>query len=96
VDRVLLDIGAGAVPQILVCNKLDQLEPSARPRQRVDVFEDRSGRQVTRVFVSALEGTGLEDLRGAIAARAAALHEPQTDNEPHPDGQSHLHALTDS
>jgi hypothetical protein len=24
------------------------------------------------------------------------LHEPQTDNEPHPDGQSHLHALTDS
>ena len=96
VDRVLQDIGAGAVPQILVCNKLDRLEPSARPRQRVDVFEDRSGRQVTRVFVSALEGTGLEDLRGAIAARAAALHESQTDNEPHPDGQSHLHALTDS
>ena len=96
VDRVLQDIGAGAVPQILVCNKLDRLEPSARPRQRVDVFEDRSGRQVTRVFVSALEGTGLEDLRGVIAARAAALHEPQTDNEPHPDGQSHLHALTDS
>lgn len=96
VDRVLQDIGAGAVPQILVCNKLDRLELSARPRQRVDVFEDRSGRQVTRVFVSALEGTGLEDLRGAIAARAAALHEPQTDNEPHPDGQFHLHALTDS
>ena len=96
VDRVLQDIGAGAVPQILVCNKLDRLEPSARPRQRVDVFEDRSGRQVTRVFVSALEGTGLEDLRGAIAARAAASHEPLTDNEPHPDGQSHLHALTDS
>lgn len=96
VDRVLQDIGAGAVPQILVCNKLDRLEPSARPRQRFDVFEDRSGRQVTRVFVSALEGTGLEDLRGAIAARAAALYEPQTDDEPHPDGQSHLHALTDS
>ena len=95
-DRVLQDIGAGAVPQILVCNKLDRLEPSARPRQRVDVFEDRSGRQVTRVFVSALEGTGLEDLRGAIAARAVSLHEPQTDDEPHPGGQSHLHALTDS
>lgn len=96
VDRVLQDIGAGAVPQILVCNKLDRLEPSARPRQRVDVFEDRSGRQVTRVFVSALEGTGLEDLRGAIAARAVSLHEPHTDDEPHPGGQSHLHALTDS
>ena len=96
VDRVLQDIGAGAVPQILVCNKLDRLEPSARPRQRVDVFEDRSGRQATRVFVSALEGTGLEDLRGAIAARAVSLHEPHTDDEPHPGGQSHLHALTDS
>ncbi len=96
VDRVLQDIGAAAVPQILVCNKLDRLEPSARPRQPVDVFEDRSGRQVTRVFVSALEGTGLEDLRAAIAARAVSLHEPPTDDEPHPDGQTHLHALTDS
>jgi GTP-binding protein HflX len=96
VDRVLQDIGAAAVPQILVCNKLDRLEPSARPRQSVDVFEDRSGRQVTRVFVSALEGTGLEDLRAAIAARAVSLHEPPTDDEPHPDGQTHLHALTDS
>lgn len=95
VDRVLQDIGAAAVPQILVCNKLDRLEPSARPRQPVDVFEDRSGRQVTRVFVSALEGTGLEDLRAAIAARAVSLHEPPTDDEPHPDGQTHLHALTD-
>ena len=96
VDRVLQDIGAAAVPQILVCNKLDRLEPSARPRQPLDVFEDRSGRQVTRVFVSALEGTGLEDLRAAIAARAVSLHEPPTDDEPHPDGQTHLHALTDS
>jgi len=96
VDRVLQDIGAAAVPQILVCNKLDRLEPSARPRQPLDVFEDRSGRQVTRVFVSALEGTGLEDLRAAIAARAVSLHEPPTDVEPHPDGQTHLHALTDS
>ncbi len=96
VDRVLQDIGAADVPQILVCNKLDRLEPSARPRQRVDVFEDRSGREVTRVFVSALDGTGLDDLRGAIAARAVSMHERQTDDEPPPDGQSPLHALTHS
>ena len=96
VDRVLQDIGAAGVPQILVCNKLDRLELSARPRQQVDVYEDRSGRQVTRVFVSALEGSGLEDLRAAIAARAVSLHEPQTNDEPHPDGQPFLHALTDS
>ena len=96
VDRVLQDIGAADVPQILVCNKLDRLEPSARPRQRVDVFEDRSGREVTRVFVSALEGTGLEDLRAAIAARAISLHDRQPDDEPQPDGQSSLHALSHS
>jgi GTP-binding protein HflX len=96
VDRVLQDIGAADVPQILVCNKLDRLEPSARPRQRMDVFEDRSGREVTRVFVSALEGTGLEDLRAAIAARAISLHDRQPDDEPQPDGQSSLHALSHS
>ena len=96
VDRVLQDIGAADVPQILVCNKLDRREPSARPRQRVDVFEDRSGREVTRVFVSALDGTGLDDLRGAIAARAVSMHERQTDDEPPPDGQSPFHALTHS
>ncbi len=96
VDRVLQDIGAADVPQILVCNKLDRLEPSARPRLRVDVFVHRSGREVTRVFVSALDGTGLDDLRGAIAARAVSMHERQTDDEPPPDGQSPLHALTHS
>jgi GTP-binding protein HflX len=80
VDRVLEDIGAAAVPQILVCNKLDRLEDSARPRSIVDTFEDRSGRQVTRVFVSALDGTGLDALRGVIADCASRLQQAEADD----------------
>jgi len=80
VDRVLEDIGAADVAQILVCNKLDRLEDSARPRSVVDTFEDRSGRQVTRVFVSALDGTGLDALRGVIADCASRLQQAQADD----------------
>ena len=80
VDRVLEDIGAADVPQILVCNKLDRLDDSARPRSIVDTFEDRSGRQVTRVFVSALDGTGLDALRGVIADCASRLQQAQADD----------------
>ncbi len=80
VDRVLEDIGAAAVPQILVCNKLDRLEDSARPRSIVDTFEDRSGRQVPRVFVSALDGTGLDALRGVIADCASRLRQAEADD----------------
>ena len=71
VDHVLDDIGATDLPQVLVFNKVDRLEPSARPRSLVDSFETSSGRRVTRVFVSALEGIGLEELREVIAAATA-------------------------
>ena len=96
VDRVLEDIGAADVPQILVCNKLDRLEESARPRSLVDTFEDRAGRQVTRVFVSALDGAGLGELRDVIAACAARLQEPLGSETPHPGGQTLTYALSDS
>jgi GTP-binding protein HflX len=72
VDRVLEEIGAGDVPQVLVCNKLDRLDPTARPRSLVDTFETPSGRRVPRVFVSALDGTGLDELRDIIATLASA------------------------
>ena len=32
VERVLEEIGAGQIPQVLVFNKLDRLEPSQHPR----------------------------------------------------------------
>lgn len=79
VDRVLEDIGAAQVPQILVYNKLDRLELSARPRSLADALEGRSGRMVPRVFVSALEGLGLDELRSLIAEAAAASVEPASE-----------------
>ena len=76
--RVLAEIGADQVPQVLVFNKLDAIEPQSRPRRRVDVTElpepDGSGvRQLERVFVSAHTGEGLAALRQLLLRHARAL-----------------------
>ncbi len=64
--RVLHDIGAAQVPQLLVFNKLDAIDPERRP-QRLRDHMDLDGDSVTRVFVSALTGQGLPELRQALA-----------------------------
>jgi GTP-binding protein HflX len=63
VDKVLAELGAGEIRQILVWNKADAsgLEPG--------VERDEYGR-IRRVFVSARTGAGLAELRGAIAEAA--------------------------
>jgi GTP-binding protein HflX len=68
VERVLDEIGAAEIPQILVYNKQDLLEDSQRPRAPMDWIERPGGLRVPRVFVSAVEGTGLELLRSQIVA----------------------------
>lgn len=70
VQRVLQEIGAERVPQLLVFNKTDALEPSQRPRQAADWFE-LAGQPVRRVFVSSRTGEGLPRLRQELAALAA-------------------------
>jgi GTP-binding protein HflX len=71
VERVLDEIGAHDIPQIVVYNKVDALAPEQQPRQSVDWIERPGGMRVPRVFVSALEGTGLDRLRELIAEAAA-------------------------
>lgn len=71
VQRVLAEIGAHEIPQILVFNKLDKLEPSQRPRMLQDAIEPEGGPRTPRVFVSALTGEGLPELR-AMLGRAAS------------------------
>lgn len=66
VQRVLHEIGAAGVPQLLVFNKTDMLEPSQRPRALVDRFE-LEGVQVPRVFASSRTGDGLPQLRLELA-----------------------------
>jgi len=72
VERVLEEIGASQVPQLLVYNKCDLLEPSQRSRQSSDWIEVHPGVRRQRVFVSAATGLGLAELRQAIAAHAMA------------------------
>jgi GTPase len=69
VDKVLAEIDAGGLPQILVWNKVDV--SGLRP----GVERDEYGR-IRRVFVSARSGAGLADLRGAIA-EAARTRQPR-------------------
>ena len=71
VQRVLAEIGASDIPQVLVYNKLDQLEPTQRPRVLRDVLEPEGSRRVPRVFISAQGGEGLNELR-AILSEAVA------------------------
>jgi GTPase len=66
VQRVLHEIGAADVPQVLVFNKIDLLDASQQPRDEVDRFEIE-GVQVPRVFVSAHSGAGMAALRGLLA-----------------------------
>jgi GTP-binding protein HflX len=67
VQRVLAEIGADQVPQLLVFNKVDRLDAAERPRVGSDQYELEVGRWVPRAFVSAATGDGLTELRRLIA-----------------------------
>ena len=74
VQRVLEEIGADKVPQLLVFNKMDALPLGQEPLQSRDYFE-LDGRQTPRVFVSALAGAGLAQLRSMLAEILTATSE---------------------
>ena len=69
VQRVLHEIGAHDVPQLLVFNKCDALPEGSEPHADRDHYEV-DGRQLERVFVSAQSGQGLPLLRQVLAERA--------------------------
>jgi GTPase len=73
VQRVLGDIGAGQIPQVLVYNKIDRLESSQQPRSPSDVLELDGGMRAQRVFVSALTGQGVDELRRVISQAVAGI-----------------------
>jgi GTPase len=66
VQRVLHEIGAAEVPQVLVFNKTDVLPPGQVPVQVRDVFE-LEGIPVPRLFVSGRTSAGLPALRQQLA-----------------------------
>ena len=71
VQRVLREIGAADIPQVLVFNKLDALDAASRPLQLEDSY-DLFGVQTPRIFLSAAQGEGLDLLRARLAAIAGA------------------------
>ena len=79
VDKVLAEIPAGAAPRLAVWNKIDLagLEPG--------IERDQYGR-ISRVFMSARTGAGLDGLRAAIAefAREKAATRGAAAPEAHP------------
>lgn len=70
VQRVLAEIGAADIPQVLVFNKLDALDEERRPLQLEDTY-DLDGVATPRIFASARKGLGLQALRHLLARRAS-------------------------
>ena len=68
---VLKDIGADQIPQILVFNKLDAMDPAKIPSALADLME-LDGQSVPRIYLSARSGEGLAALRGLLAQRVVA------------------------
>ncbi|MBC8025787.1 MAG: GTPase HflX [Steroidobacteraceae bacterium] len=66
VNRVLAEIGAGELPQILVFNKIDRI--SGEPR----IERDEAGRP-SHVWLSAIQSKGLDLLQTAVAERLARV-----------------------
>ena len=76
VQKVLKEIHASEVPQILVFNKIDALGAEFQPVTRQDVF-DWEGSPVPRIFISAASGLGLAQLRALLAQAIQAPLELQ-------------------
>jgi GTPase len=66
VNRVLAEIGAADLPQILVFNKIDRIDSPPR------VDRNEAGR-VSHVWLSAAQSNGLDLLRDAVAERLARV-----------------------
>ncbi len=75
VQRVLVEIGASDIPQVLVYNKLDRLEETQRPRELRDLLEIEGQLRVPRVFVSARSGEGMAALRAILSEAVAGTLE---------------------
>jgi GTP-binding protein HflX len=70
VHKVLAEIGADKVPQVLVFNKLDAMSEDKKPLQMQDTFSI-DGVDTPRFFVSAQTGQGISALRAYLSQNLA-------------------------
>lgn len=90
VQRVLMEIGAEQIPQILVFNKLDALTGEEGANRRPPALQDRydlDGFETPRVFVSARDGEGLPELRRLLSERVMMLARQEQDTRLEPSAQ---------
>lgn len=78
VQRVLREIGAIDIPQVLVFNKLDAMAQDRLPVLMEDTF-DVDGNETPRIFLSARSGDGLQALRQCLV-RTVCNPIPHVDN----------------
>ncbi|UAU36291.1 ribosome rescue GTPase HflX [Xanthomonas campestris] len=72
VDEVLQVVGAGDLPQLLVFNKIDKIEGAEVRHDAQDGIPDQARRE--RVWISARDGRGLEELQRALGHRLDLRH----------------------
>ncbi len=71
VNKVLHEVGADKIPQILILNKIDKLE-AGENGGGASVERDEYGR-IARIYLSAKTGAGISELRAALAEWRDAL-----------------------
>ena len=71
VNKVLHEVGADKIPQILILNKIDKQEASGK-NLAATVERDKYGR-IARIYLSAKTGAGISELRVALAEWRDAL-----------------------
>ncbi|MCL1531644.1 ribosome rescue GTPase HflX [Xanthomonas nasturtii] len=72
VDEVLQAVGAGDLPQLLVFNKIDKIDGAEVRHDAQDGIPDPARRE--RVWVSARDGRGLEELQHVLGQRLDLRH----------------------
>lgn len=90
VAEVIREVGAEAVPQLVVMNKIDLLAPPVSPR----IDWDEAGR-ARRVWISARKGEGLDLLQQAVASHFKGRYHQLRVRLPHTAGKlrAELYAL---
>ena len=76
VQKVLAEIGAADIPQMLVFNKLDAMNEAQRPALLQDAYE-WDGKPVPRLFLSARSGEGLPALRQLLSQSVLEAKGPE-------------------
>jgi GTP-binding protein HflX len=92
VAKVLEEIGAAAVPQIVVWNKIDLIGDGGDVGPGV---ERNDCDNIARVRVSARTGAGLDLLRAALAEMSRKLAAPIEEDNTHPNIEKHDYRHTD-